>query len=82
MFKATVTSKGQITIPKVIRDTLHLHVGSQLNFVVTPNGEVLLSLSTGSISELKGIIKHTRTKPVSQLEMKKAIRDKACRRIK
>ena len=39
---ATVTSKGQITIPKRIRDALHLMPGAALEFSVNVAGELIL----------------------------------------
>jgi len=38
----TMTSKGQVTIPKPIRDALHLTPGSAVEFSVNANGEVVL----------------------------------------
>ncbi len=38
----TLTIKGQVTIPKQIRDELDLQPGCQLNFAVNDAGEVLL----------------------------------------
>ncbi|MCX6023390.1 MAG: AbrB/MazE/SpoVT family DNA-binding domain-containing protein [Chloroflexi bacterium] len=38
---STVTSKGQITIPKHIRETLGLHPGAEVEFAVE-NGQVIL----------------------------------------
>ncbi len=38
----TVTSKGQVTIPKKIRDLLGIKPGSALDFELTPAGEVVL----------------------------------------
>ena len=38
----TLTIKGQVTIPKQIRDALDLQPGCQLNFAVNDSGEVLL----------------------------------------
>ena len=37
MAQATMTSKGQITIPKVIRDRLQLTAGEKVDFIVTDN---------------------------------------------
>jgi AbrB family looped-hinge helix DNA binding protein len=37
-----LTSKGQVTIPKQIRDTLDLTPGCAINFDVSQNGEVIL----------------------------------------
>ncbi|WP_140627031.1 AbrB/MazE/SpoVT family DNA-binding domain-containing protein [Methylibium rhizosphaerae] len=38
----SLTSKGQVTIPKHIRDALHLHPGTPVEFSVNENGEVVL----------------------------------------
>ena len=38
----TVTSKGQVTIPKHIRDSLHLEPGSKVVFDVNSDGELVL----------------------------------------
>ena len=38
----TLTIKGQVTIPKQIRDALDLQPGCKLNFAVNDAGEVLL----------------------------------------
>ena len=38
----TITSKGQVTIPKHIRDSLHLEPGSKVVFDVNNDGELVL----------------------------------------
>ena len=38
----TLTSKGQVTIPKHIRDALHLQPGAAVEFSVNAGGEVVL----------------------------------------
>lgn len=38
----TITTKGQVTIPKPIRDRLGLEPGNKVDFVLDPNGRVLL----------------------------------------
>jgi AbrB family looped-hinge helix DNA binding protein len=38
----TVTSKGQVTIPKKVRDLLGIEAGSAVDFELTPNGDVVL----------------------------------------
>ena len=38
----SLTSKGQVTIPKRIRDALQLQPGTPVEFTVNPNGEVVL----------------------------------------
>lgn len=39
---ATLTSKGQVTIPKSIRDFLRVGAGSKVTFELLPNGDVAL----------------------------------------
>jgi AbrB family looped-hinge helix DNA binding protein len=38
-----ITSKGQVTVPKLIRDSLGLHPGSGVEFSVNVAGEVVLT---------------------------------------
>jgi len=38
----TVTSEGQVTIPKPVRDCLGLEPGSAVDFQLTPDGRVVL----------------------------------------
>jgi antitoxin PrlF len=54
MQKATLTSKGQITIPKFVRDSLSLHAGDRVEFVLTENNEVLLKPVTKKVDEVFG----------------------------
>jgi AbrB family looped-hinge helix DNA binding protein len=39
-FAATITSKGQVTIPKAVREHLGLKQGDRISFVIEPSGEV------------------------------------------
>jgi antitoxin PrlF len=48
----TLTSKGQTTIPKPIRDHLGLHAGDQLDFVIEPDGRVTLRPATIDVMDL------------------------------
>jgi antitoxin PrlF len=70
---STVTSKGQITIPKQIRDRLRLEPGHRVEFQVDRQGHVILHAKNVDIRELKGIIRSKRKTPVSIEEMNEAI---------
>jgi antitoxin PrlF len=38
----TVTRKGQVTIPKAVRDRLNIRPGSQVDFELAPDGRVVI----------------------------------------
>ena len=50
MVTATITSKGQITIPKEIRKSLNLHVGDKINFIMEGNSKDCLLATTQDMS--------------------------------
>jgi len=56
MSASTVTRKGQVTIPKTIRDRLGIKEGEKVFFVVR-GGEVVLKVLRGNILDLKGSVK-------------------------
>jgi antitoxin PrlF len=70
---ATLTSKGQITIPKEIREQLRLQTGHRVEFQIDSKGNVWLTPRNKDIRSLKGIIRPRRKKPVSVEEMNEAI---------
>lgn len=74
MALATVTSKGQITIPIEIRRKLRLKAGSKVDFVENKAGELVLKPRTGDIRDLYGCIKYSGP-PLSVEEMDDAIAD-------
>jgi antitoxin PrlF len=53
---ATLTSKGQTTIPKEIRDSLGIKPGDLLTFTQMQDGTVLLRAKTKSILSLAGAL--------------------------
>jgi AbrB family looped-hinge helix DNA binding protein len=55
---ATVTSKGQITIPVEVRRNLGLKAGDQVNFYKDEDGGYSFEPKTGSIMDLEGLLKH------------------------
>jgi len=71
---ATLTSKGQITLPKAIRDRLRLSAGDTVDFVVGDDGEVRLRPGGFDARELQGMLHKAGRKPVSLASMDAAIR--------
>jgi AbrB family looped-hinge helix DNA binding protein len=55
MDSATLTTKGQTTIPKRIRDHLGLAPGDEIRFFIRPDGSVLI-MPTTPIQDLKGCL--------------------------
>ena len=72
MSAATVTSKGQITIPADVRRTLHIAAGDRVEFVETGPGRFEMVAATGSVRDLKGVA-GPRERAVSLEEMDEAI---------
>lgn len=76
---ATLTSKGQTTIPKKIRDLLGLMPGDKLDFIVEADGRVVLRPATLDVRELRGMMRTKGRKPVSLKDMERAIAEGAMR---
>ena len=74
MATATLTSKGQLVIPKPIRDHLHLHAGDALDFLVQESGDVLMRPAVEDVQSLKGALYKPGRRPVSLEAMRRAIR--------
>lgn len=72
MTTATVTGKGQITIPAQIRAALHVGTGDRVEFVEIEPGRYEFMAATRSLSELKGMFKKP-SQPVSIHDMNAAI---------
>ena len=53
----TLTSKGQTTVPKPIRDHLGLHAGDKLDFVIEPDGRVTLRPATSDVMDLADLLR-------------------------
>ena len=75
---ALLTSKGQTTIPKDVRDYLGLRPGDRIEFVLTEDKTVLLKPATRAVTDLKGFLPKP-PKPVSIEAMNAAIRKRAVR---
>jgi AbrB family looped-hinge helix DNA binding protein len=69
---ATLTSKGQITLPKEVRDRLGLSTGDRVAFVADERGVYSIMPATRDIRELKGIVGAPK-RAVSLAEMDEAI---------
>lgn len=66
---ATLTSKGQTTIPKEIRDSLNMKAGDRMTFTLMPDATVVMRVKSKSITELAGTLhkKGRKSVPIEQL---------------
>jgi antitoxin PrlF len=79
MAAATVTFKGQITIPARVRAALGVDAGDRIEFVEVGKGEFNIVAATRSVRELNGMLYRRGRKPVSIEEMNAAIAKGASR---
>ena len=76
MAMATLTSKGQVTIPKTVRDSLRLRTGDKVEFVLVPDGKALIRPITKKVDEVFGRLHKPGRKPVSVAEMNAVVERK------
>ena len=79
MSGSKLTSKGQITVPKVVRETLSLQPGDRLRFVIHDDKTVTVEAETVDLKSLRAVVK-TRGRRVSVEQMNEAIRLGATRK--
>ena len=67
--ESTLTSKGQTTIPKNLRDRLTMKSGDRMTFTLLPDGSVLMRVKNKSVMALAGSLRKKGRKaiPVNQL---------------
>jgi len=70
---STITEKGQTTVPKKIREFLHLGPGDKIDFAIGSDGKVTVMPITIHVQQLKGIIKSPLPRALTLEEMKEAI---------
>lgn len=72
MATASLTSKGQLTVPISIRKKLGLHTGSQVLFLEREDGEVVIRAKKGNLMDFYGMFKSS-GKPATVEEMDEAV---------
>lgn len=82
MITGTISSKGQVTIPKKIREVLKVKTSSKIVFVPLEEGKVLITSKENPASVLFGMLKHRKpASPVSLKKMETAIRKRRAKRM-
>ena len=77
---ATMTSKGQITIPAAMRAKLRLGPGSKVDFVESPSGEIVMRPVVGDVRRLRGLVSYDGPAQTIE-EMNAVIAQEASRRF-
>jgi AbrB family looped-hinge helix DNA binding protein len=72
---ATLSSKGQMVIPKSLREQLGLKPGDSVDFIIQENGDVLIRPAAQDVQKLKGMLYRPGRKPVSIEAMNRAIKN-------
>jgi antitoxin PrlF len=70
---ATVTSKGQVTLPRKVREALRVRPGDRIDFVLGADGEVRVRAGEVDVSEIRGLLHRPGREPVSLQAMEEAI---------
>jgi antitoxin PrlF len=68
IMESSITSKGQATIPKPVREHLRLRPGDRVKFFIHPDGSVVL-LPGVPVKALRGMLKSSFDEPVTLAEM-------------
>jgi antitoxin PrlF len=77
MPSSLITTKGQTTIPKAIRDRLRVAPGDRVDFVVQADGTVTVEPAIQGVTPLKGLLAARGRQPVSVAAMHAAIQKRA-----
>ncbi|MCF6291523.1 MAG: AbrB/MazE/SpoVT family DNA-binding domain-containing protein [Desulfobacterales bacterium] len=76
MALATLTTKGQVTIPKKIREALKLHAGDKIDIIVTENREAIIKPVSRKVDDLFCKLHKPGRKAVSLEAMDDAVRNR------
>ena len=76
MTTATMTSKGQVTIPAEVRQRMGLATGDRIEFIELEDGGFAVKPAIDDVRSLKGLL-HKPKKPVNIDDMNAAIRQRA-----
>ncbi|MFP4580019.1 MAG: AbrB/MazE/SpoVT family DNA-binding domain-containing protein [Candidatus Sumerlaeia bacterium] len=73
MVSAKVSSKGQITIPQDVRESLHLEPGDRVSFELSDSNEVIMRVLNRSVADVFGKYKKPGQQRKSVAQMEKAV---------
>jgi AbrB family looped-hinge helix DNA binding protein len=74
MAQATLTTKGQVTIPKDVRDSLQINTGDKIEIIVTENREAIIRPISKKVDDIFGKLYKPGRKVISLEAMDEAIK--------
>jgi antitoxin PrlF len=77
---ATVNSRGQVTVPKLIRDQLNIARGTRLEFTLSENGSISVRALNRSTLSIVGVLKRPARAAVAIEQMTDAVAKAAAQR--
>jgi len=81
MIVSKITSKGQVTIPKKVREYLNVGALNKIEFTLFENGKVIITREQNSAKALFGMLRHRKlSKPLSVEEMNDVINKRRLKR--
>ncbi len=81
--KATITSKGQVTVPKPVRDFLNVGKSDMIDFTIADSGKVFIEVPGEGIARHGGLLSHYKlAKPLTVEQMDEAIQAELSRQVK
>ncbi len=76
MAQATITTKGQVTIPKKIRDSLKLNTGDKIEIILTEKREAIIRPISKNVDDIFCRLHKPEQKAISQEEIDDAIKSR------
>ncbi len=77
---ATLTSKGQITLPKIVREVMGVDTGDQISFRIQEDGKIYVEPENVDLMSLKGILKSS-VRGASIEDMDEAVAQEASKNV-
>ena len=74
MYEATLTSKGQVTIPNAVRERLNLTAGDKIEFLVQPDNQVVIRPVGKSVDDVFGMLKDAAQTSATTEQMDEAVK--------
>jgi AbrB family looped-hinge helix DNA binding protein len=66
---AKISSKGQVTIPASVRNSVGIQSGQDVTFTPLGNGKIIVRAKSGTLADMRGIVKTKRRVPTDKMRV-------------